>query len=173
MRLIEPVSRLATATGRNRSARFPGHGYIAPVRILAIDYGSRRIGLALSDPTGTLARPLPFLPAKGDAKLAREIAALAAKEKVELILLGLPRHMNGSLGEAAQLVQAFAQVLERAVSPVPLKLVDERLTTVQAGRQLQEAGRNTREQRDKIDSAAASVLLQAYLDLGSFTPPEA
>ena len=140
------------------------------MRILAIDYGSQRIGLALSDPTGTLARPLPFLPAKGNAKLAKEIAALAIREKVELILLGLPRHMNGSLGEAATLVKAFAQVLEKAISPMPLKLVDERLTTIQAGRQLQEAGRNTRDQRDKIDSVAASVLLQAYLDLETFTP---
>jgi putative transcription antitermination factor YqgF len=89
------------------------------MRILAIDYGSRRIGLALSDPTGTLARPLPFLPAKADAKLAREIAALAKKEEVELILLGLPRHMNGSLGEAAAKVQAFAEVLGQA-TPIPI-----------------------------------------------------
>ena len=71
------------------------------MRILAIDYGSQRIGLAISDPTGTLARPLPFIPAKGDPKLAREIATLAQKEEAGLILLGLPRHMNGSLGEAA------------------------------------------------------------------------
>jgi putative Holliday junction resolvase len=79
------------------------------MRILALDYGSRRIGVALSDPTGTLARPLPFLPAKGDVKLAREIKAIAENEKAELILLGLPRHMNGSLGEAAEKVQAFGR----------------------------------------------------------------
>jgi putative Holliday junction resolvase len=133
------------------------------MRILAIDYGSQRIGLALSDPTGTLARPLPFLNAKADAKLAREIVALADKEQAALILLGLPRHMNGSLGEAAAKVKAFAAILGQAAK-IPLKLVDERLTTVQASRQLQEAGRDSRAQRGRIDSEAAAVLLQAYLD---------
>ena len=92
------------------------------MRILAIDYGSQRIGLALSDPTGTLARPLPFLPAKADAKLAREIAALVEKEQAGLILLGLPRHMNGSLGEAAAQVssvwrQGLAVLARPALTP--------------------------------------------------------
>ena len=133
------------------------------MRILAIDYGSTRIGLALSDPTGTLARPLPFVPAKADAKLARELAELAKKEEVHLILLGLPRHMDGSFGEAAALVQAFAATLGQA-TPIPIQLIDERLSTVQASRQLQEAGKNTRKQRNQIDSEAACVLLQGYLD---------
>jgi putative Holliday junction resolvase len=136
------------------------------MRILAIDYGSQRIGLALSDPTGTLARPLPFLGAKADAKLAREVVALANKEEVGCILLGLPRHMNGSLGEAAAKVQAFAAILGQATS-IPLKLVDERLTTVQASRQLHEAGRDSRAQKGRIDSEAAAVLLQGYLDASS------
>lgn len=138
------------------------------MRILAIDYGSQRVGLALSDPTGTLARPLPFLPAKADAKLAREIVALATREQVGRILLGLPRHMNGSLGEAAAKVQAFAAILAQQTA-IPLKLVDERLTTVQASRQLHEAGRDSRAQKGRIDSEAAAVLLQGYLDA---TPSE-
>jgi len=145
------------------------------MRILAIDYGSKRVGLALSDPTGTLARPLPFVPAQADAKLAREIAALAEKEQVELMLLGLPRHMNGSLGEAAAKVQAFAAILGQ-VTTVHIKLIDERLSTVQASRQLQEAGKNTRAQRGKIDSEAACVLLQGYLDSQTnfpLLPPDA
>ena len=137
------------------------------MRILAIDYGSQRIGLALSDPTGTLARPLPFVPAKGDAKLAREIAEIVKKEQAELILLGLPRHMNGELGEAAEKVKAFASQLEKA-TPIKIKFIDERLSTVQASRQLQEAGKDSRKQRGQIDSAAAAVLLQGYLDMGSF-----
>jgi putative Holliday junction resolvase len=144
------------------------------MRILAIDYGSARIGLALSDPTGTLARPLPFLPAKGDAKLAKEIAALVTKESIERILLGLPRHMNGELGEAASKVQAFATVLGQATT-VKIELLDERLSTVQASRQLHEAGRDSRKQRGKIDSESATVLLQAWLDAhGTSTlfPPE-
>jgi putative Holliday junction resolvase len=137
------------------------------MRILAIDYGSQRIGVAISDPTGTLARPLPFVPAKGDAKLAREIAELVKKEQAELILLGLPRHMNGELGEAAEKVKAFAAHLEKA-TPIQIKFIDERLSTVQASRQLQESGKDSRKQRDKIDSASAAVLLQGYLDMASF-----
>jgi putative Holliday junction resolvase len=145
------------------------------MRILAIDNGTRRIGLALSDPTGTLARPLPFLPAQADAKLAREIAALAATEKAGLILLGLPRHMDGSIGEATARVEAFAVHLRKA-STVPLQLIDERLSTVQASRQLQEAGQDSRRQRSRIDSEAAAVLLQGYLDAQSnfpLPPPDA
>jgi putative Holliday junction resolvase len=145
------------------------------MRTLAIDYGSARIGLALSDPTGTLARPLPFLPAKSDAKLAREIADLTKKEEAHLVLLGLPRNMDGTSGEAAELVRAFAQELEKAIAPIPLKLVDERLSTVQAGRQLHESGKNARKQRGLIDSEAAAVLLQGYLDSQqrfSLLPPD-
>ena len=140
------------------------------MRVLAIDYGTQRIGLALSDPTGTLARPLPFLNAKGDAKLAREIAGLAAKEQVELILLGLPRHMNGELGETAAKVQAFAVALGQATK-LALQLVDERLSTVQASRQLREAGQDARAQKGRIDSESAAVLLQGWLDARSFAPP--
>jgi putative Holliday junction resolvase len=142
------------------------------MRILALDYGSKRMGVALSDPTGTLAKPLPFLPTKGDIKLAREVVALAAKEQAGLILLGLPRHMNGSLGESAEQVQAFAVALGQATK-IPVKLVDERLSTVQASRQLQEAGHDSRRQRGRIDSEAAAVLLQAYLDAQTLLPPPA
>jgi putative Holliday junction resolvase len=133
------------------------------MRILAIDYGSTRIGLALSDPTGTLARPIPFVPAKSDVKLAREIADLAKKNEAHLIILGLPRNMDGSSGEAAAKVQAFAAVLAQA-TPIKIKLIDERLSTVQASRQLQESGKNARKQRGQIDSEAACVLLQGHLD---------
>jgi len=147
------------------------------MRILAIDHGTARIGLALSDPTGTLARPLPFVPVnKGDAKLAREIATLAQKEQAQLILLGLPRHMNGSLGDAAAKVQAFATALGHATK-IPIKLIDERLSTVQASRQLHEAGKDARAQRGHIDSESAAVLLQGYLnglnDLNDLHLPEA
>jgi putative Holliday junction resolvase len=140
------------------------------MRVLAIDYGSVRIGLALSDPTGTLARPLPFVPARGDAKLARELAALAQKEQAELILLGLPRNMDGSHGDAAAKVKTFAAALGQATK-IPIQLADERLTTVQASRQLHEAGKDTRAQRGRIDSEAATVLLQGWLDAPGFRLP--
>jgi putative Holliday junction resolvase len=165
----QPIKRATTPEGSHilllaeTLATVMDRRYNCDMRILAIDYGSQRIGLALSDPTGTLARPLPFVPAKGDAKLARELAALAQKENAELILLGLPRNMDGSHGDAAAKVKAFAAALGQATS-VRIQLVDERLTTVQAGRQLHEAGRDTRAQRGKIDSESAAVLLQGYLD---------
>jgi putative Holliday junction resolvase len=137
------------------------------MRVLALDYGSRRIGVALSDPTGTLARPLPFLESQSDARLARQVAALATREEAALILLGLPRKMDGTLGEAAGKVELFAVALRSATS-IPVKLVDERLSTVQASRQLQEAGKDARAQKSKIDSEAAAVLLQSYLDAQGF-----
>ena len=119
---------------------------------------------------------MPFLPAKADAKLAREIAEIAQKNDVHLILLGLPRNMDGSTGDAAAKVQAFAVELEKAAGAMPIRLVDERLSTVQASRQLQESGKNTRKQRGQIDSEAACVLLQGYLDSQTafpLLPPDA
>ena len=133
------------------------------MRILAIDYGSQRIGLALSDPTGTLARPLPFVPAKADAKLARELAALAEKEEAHLILLGLPRNMDGSHGPAAQKVETFAGVLKTAIT-IPIKLWDERLTSSQANKILIQGGVRRDRRKEKVDKLAAAILLQSYLD---------
>lgn len=141
------------------------------MRILAVDFGSKRIGLALSDPTGTLARPLPFLEAKADAKLAREVAVLVKEQQAGRILLGLPRNMDGSQGPAAERVKVFAEILRKAV-PCPVMLVDERLSTVQAGRQLHEAGKDTRQQRTRIDSESAAVLLQGFLDSQAFALPD-
>jgi putative Holliday junction resolvase len=115
------------------------------------------------------------VPAKADAKLAREIVDLAGKHEVHLFVVGLPRNMDGSFGEAAAKVQAFAAILGQA-TPIGIKLIDERLSTVQASRQLQEAGKNTRKQRGQIDSEAACVLLQGYLDSQTpfpLLPPDA
>ncbi|MDE1170517.1 MAG: Holliday junction resolvase RuvX [Verrucomicrobium sp.] len=131
--------------------------------ILALDPGSKRVGVALSDGTLSLARPLPFLEAEPFRRLAAQVRDLAAKEGVTLIVLGLPRNMDGSYGEAAEKARAFAAKLG-PVAAVPIELVDERLTTVEASRRLHEAGHNAKTQREKIDSAAAAVLLQAYLD---------
>jgi putative Holliday junction resolvase len=133
------------------------------MRILAIDYGSARIGLALGDPTGTLARPLPFVPAKADAKLAREIVDIAKKNDVHLFVLGLPRNMDGTYGPAAEKVRAFAEKL-RAACGCEIKLWDERLTSVAAQRSLHEAGHNVKSSRKVIDQVAAQLILQGWLD---------
>jgi putative Holliday junction resolvase len=149
------------------------------MRVLAIDYGTVRIGLALSDPTGTLARPLDFLPVpaqmgeKAERKLARSVLEIATKEKAERLLIGVPRHMNGDWGPEADRVKAFAAKIQEQTK-LPLEFCDERLSTVQATRQLHEAGRDSRAQRTRIDSAAAAVLLQAWLDAKRplLSPPE-
>lgn len=134
------------------------------MKILALDYGTKRIGVALSDATRTLASPVPFIPNQAFPKIKGIINALVAKENVTLIVIGMPRNMDGSYGPSAQLVTDFVAKLKAAGVTVPIKPLDERLTTVQASRQLHDAGRNTRQQRELVDSASAAVLLQSYLD---------
>ena len=131
--------------------------------ILALDYGTKRIGVAVSDATRTLARPLPFLPAEPFGQLVKSLRAIVAEHGIETIIVGMPRNMDGSYGEAAQKVRAFISHLGRTIL-IPIQTIDERLSTVQAGRYLHEAGHKAKEQRTKIDSASAAVLLQAYLD---------
>ncbi|MEM1060110.1 MAG: Holliday junction resolvase RuvX [Verrucomicrobiota bacterium] len=139
------------------------------MKILAVDYGTKRIGLAVSDALGVLASPRPALVGVGDKQAAAAIVKLTRDEACELVLLGLPRNMDGSYGESAGMVRAFAARLEPQLG-VLLKLVDERLTTVQASRLLHEQGLNTRKQRQRIDSASAAVLLQGYLDAQAPAP---
>ncbi len=132
-------------------------------RILGIDYGTARIGVALSDELQMLAHPAETIPVAKTADPAARIAAIVREKNVERILVGLPRHMNGELGAAAEGAQAFAEKL-RAVVPCEVRTWDERLSTVAAHRALQEAGKSTRQTRGYIDQVAAQMLLQSYLD---------
>lgn len=134
------------------------------MKILALDYGTKRIGVALSDATRTLASPQPYIPNQAFPKIKGIINDWIKRENVTLIVIGLPRNMDGSYGPSAQLVRDFVEKLKAAGVTVPIKPLDERLTTVQASRQLHDAGRNTRQQRELVDSASAAVLLQSYLD---------
>jgi putative Holliday junction resolvase len=110
-----------------------------------------------------LARPLGFLPAQPADRFLQELQRLIQEHRVEQIVVGIPRNMDGSYGPAAEQVRAWMEQLRQVLS-IPLIPWDERLTTVQARRLLHEAGRNTRKQRPHIDSSAAAVLLQSYLD---------
>lgn len=133
-------------------------------RRLGIDVGAVRIGVALSDPDGVLATPLTTVardPAQGTD--LRRIAELVAEHEVVEIVVGLPRTLSGRIGPAAESAQAFADALAGQVD-VPVRLVDERLTTVVATRQLRESGRSGRRQRAVIDQAAAVAILQSWLD---------
>jgi putative Holliday junction resolvase len=142
---------------------------VNPERILGVDPGAARVGLALSDEIGMLAHPFRTLAVKGGDCLssAPEIAAAAQESGASTIVIGLPRNMNGTYGPAADKSRALAAALS-AISPARIVLWDERLTTAAASRRLHEAGRNTREQRGMIDRAAAVQILQDWLDSRAF-----
>ena len=128
---------------------------------LACDVGKARIGIARSDPNGVLAVPLDAVKAgENSALLVRDIAV--EYEAIEIIV-GLPISMSGMLGAAAEYTHSWVDKLS-AVTDIPIRLHDERLTTVQAQRGLHEAGRTTKSSRSVIDSASAVVLLQTCLD---------
>ncbi len=129
---------------------------------VALDAGSVRVGVAASDPGGMLAGPVETV-RRGRGDLDR-IAAIVAERAAVEVLVGLPRSMSGSEGPAAALARAFAADVARAVAPVPVRLVDERLSTVSATRDLRSAGVRGRAQRGVVDQAAAIVFLQAALD---------
>ena len=128
---------------------------------VACDVGSVRIGVARSDRDGILAFPLDAI-AAGPGAIA-ELGVLIAEYEAVGVIIGLPLNMDGTTGSAAQSAQAWAEQLADSVS-VPIELLDERLTTVQAQRGLHDAGRTVRSSRAVIDSASAVVLLQSYLD---------
>jgi putative holliday junction resolvase len=134
------------------------------VRVLALDLGSKRVGVAVSDATATLASPATTLERSGDpARDHARVAALVDEEEAALVLVGLPLNMDGSHGPAAQAAQAEAEALG-AVLAVPVVLVDERLTTVTADRALLARGLRAPQRRRLVDRTAAAVMLQAWLD---------
>lgn len=133
------------------------------MRILALDHGTVRIGIALSDELKMIATPLEYVPAEPFAAVLDRLRALIRDKEVELILVGLPRNMDGSYGPAALKVQAFVAVLRDALS-VPLKTWDERLTSAQANRFLIQGNVRRDQRKQKVDKMAAAILLQSYLE---------
>jgi putative Holliday junction resolvase len=132
-------------------------------RIMGIDYGTARIGVALSDELQMLAHPTETITVARVADPVARIAALVAEKNVELIVVGLPRHMNGSVGISADGASVFAEKLKPKVG-CKVRTWDERLSTAAAQRALREAGKSVRESRGYIDQVAAQMLLQSYLD---------
>ncbi len=130
---------------------------------LGLDPGEARVGVARSDPSGMLATPVETV-ARGPGDLARLAALVTEHEAVEVVV-GLPRSLSGSEGPAALRVRSFAADLVRAVAPVPVRLCDERLTTVSAEAMLRERGRHGRSRRAVVDQAAAVLILQYALDI--------
>ena len=132
-------------------------------RALGIDHGEARIGLAISDELGMLAHPLETIHLKTVADPLARIAEVVLRDKIGMIVLGLPRNMNGTYGPASEKVRAFADQLRARVA-CEIKLWDERLTSVAAQRSLHEAGRNVKNSREVIDQVAAQLILQGWLD---------
>jgi putative Holliday junction resolvase len=133
------------------------------MRILALDHGTKRVGVAVSDELKMLAHPLEFIPAEPFADFLERLKKLLEEKEVELILVGMPRNMNGSYGPAALKVEEFVATLRRAIT-VPLKTWDERLTSTQANRYLIENNVRREKRKEKVDASAAAILLQSYLD---------
>ena len=133
------------------------------MRVLGLDVGDRRIGLALSDPTGMLASPFGFVE-RGPSDIA-DILRVAQENEVEEIVVGMPLSMSGDSGAQAGKVRGFVREL-RSKTDLPIKTVDERLSTVQAQGMLRQSGRRRQRDRGELDAAAAAVILQAYLDYG-------
>ncbi len=133
------------------------------MRILALDHGTKRVGVALSDELGIIAQPLEYISAEPYEDFLVRLQALLQQNQVELILVGLPRNMNGSYGPAAAKVQEFIARLKTAIT-VPIKTWDERLTSTQANRYLIQGNVRRLERKEKVDKMAAAILLQSYLD---------
>ena len=137
------------------------------MRVLAIDVGQRRVGLAISDPTATLARPLTILavnPEDAVDKVAHEIAQLAAEEDgVSEIVVGRPLRLDGSPDEQTAHVARFVTALQSR-TPIPIRVTDERLTSREAERRLAVNERDWRKRKKTLDAAAAAIFLQEYLD---------
>src|SRR5256884_1522435 len=133
------------------------------MRILAIDHGTKRMGIAISDELKMLAHPLEFIPTEPFGGFLGRLKELLRDKEVEMILVGIPRNMNGSYGPAALKVQEFVAVLKETVA-VPIQTWDERLTSAQANRFLIEADVRRSKRKEKVDQTAAAILLQSYLD---------
>jgi putative Holliday junction resolvase len=132
-------------------------------RAMGIDFGEKRIGIALSDPGGRIAVELPTLARTDDRSAVREIAEIARREEVELLIVGEPRGLDGRRGEAALRAASFARKLVAATG-LELRMIDEALTSHEAERQLREAGVDPRKHPERIDALAARMLLQEALD---------
>ena len=136
--------------------------------ILGIDFGRARIGLAISDELRLLAHPLETIAANKDS--GKRIAEIVRQRKIDKVVVGIPRHMSGKLGAAANEALEFATKL-RALVPCEVETWDERLTTVAANRALRDAGKKTRQTRKIVDQVAAQMILQGYLDRQSDAMP--
>ncbi len=132
------------------------------MKVMALDYGDARTGVAISDSLGLLAGETAVLPSWNHGRLLEEVASLAKSRGVDRLVLGLPRNMDGSEGPRAEKSRAFASELEEM--GLEVVFVDERRTTVEAHGILSEAGKKGKKRRERIDAVAATLILETYLN---------
>lgn len=132
------------------------------MKVMALDYGDARTGVAISDSLGLLAGETAVLPSWNHQKLLEDVAALAKDKNIETVVLGLPRNMDGSEGPRAEKSRAFAAELEE--KGLKVVFVDERRTTLEAHGILSEAGKKGKKKRQRIDAVAATLILETYLN---------
>ncbi len=136
------------------------------MRVLGLDYGSKTVGVAVSDPLGLTAQGVEIIRRKSENKQRQTLARieeLIEQYQVEIIVLGFPKHMNNTVGDRAEKSLAFAEMLKRRTG-LPVVMWDERLTTVEANRTLMEAGVRRENRKEYVDELAAVFILQGYLD---------
>jgi putative holliday junction resolvase len=133
------------------------------VKAAGLDFGQARVGLAVSDELGLLAHPRPHLDGRELSSTLTKLASLSKEEGWTHIVVGMPRNLDGTFGLAARKAQRFAALVKQATK-LPVVLVDERLSTREAQSRLTASGVDARQSRSKIDSAAAAILLQMWLD---------
>ena len=136
------------------------------MRILALDHGTKRVGLAVSDELHIIAQPLEYIPPEPFAAFLARLKQIIGEKEIGQILVGLPRNMDGSYGPAALQVQSFVAALKDALA-IPIKVWDERLTSTQAQRYLIQGGVRRAQRKEKVDKTAAAILLQSFLDSGT------
>ena len=133
------------------------------MRILALDHGTVRIGVAVSDEMKMIATPLEYIPAEPFADFLARLKEILRDKEVELILIGMPRNMDGTYGPATVKVKEFIAALEPHIS-TPVKTWDERLTSAQANRVMIQSNVRRDQRKQNVDAMAAAILLQSYLD---------
>ncbi|HFE64488.1 MAG TPA: Holliday junction resolvase RuvX [Caldithrix sp.] len=132
-------------------------------RYIGIDYGEKRVGVAISDPSLTIAQPLTTIRFQSKKQLIKELREIVHTHSAEKIVLGLPITMKGTDSQKTVQVRAFAEELSRAIG-VPVHLMDERLTSVQAHQTMQQMGKQPSRHRARVDQLAAQYILQTFLD---------
>ncbi|ADU25612.1 Holliday junction resolvase RuvX [Ethanoligenens harbinense] len=139
------------------------------MKVMAVDYGDARTGIALSDPSGFLASPVCVIHETDETQILAKTAEQVARTGAERVVVGLPKNMNGTLGPRAEKAQAFAKALEAACG-VPVLLFDERRTTLTAQVYFNATNTRGKKRKNSIDAAAATIILQDYLDSVRNTP---